>query len=97
MKPRDPFIVSMAVLGLVVLAGLVAIALGWFGMRDHHVAAYQLPYAVSGVAGGVALAGFGLGLMNVQATRRREAQHRAEFERLVVAAAELLGAARGAR
>ena len=91
---RDEFYVSTAVLGALVVAGFVAIAIGWRGVAGSLIVAVQLPYAVSGLFGGIALIGFAAGLLSVQLARRREAQERAEFGRLVSAAADLLAAVR---
>ena len=91
---NDPFTVSVAVLGFLAAAGLAGIAIGWRGAAASLVVSVQLPYIVSGVMGGVALLGFSLGLLLVQARRRQEAQRRAEFDRVVRAAADLLAAAR---
>jgi hypothetical protein len=81
---------SLIVLAALALAGLISIAVAWRTLADSTVVALQLPYAVSGVIGGVAVLGFALGLLSVQATRRREAIERAQFNRLVVASADLL-------
>lgn len=91
---NDPFTVSVTVLGFLAAAGLAGIAIGWRGAAASLVVSVQLPYIVSGVMGGVALLGFSLGLLLVQARRRQEAQRRAEFDRVVRAAADLLAAAR---
>lgn len=94
---RDEFQVSMAVLGALMVAGFVAIAIGWRGVAGSLVVAVQLPYAVSGVFGGIAVIGFAAGLMSLQLSRRREAEERAEFARLVSASANLLAAVRADR
>lgn len=91
---RDPFLASITVLVGLIVVGFVAFAVGWRGAADSAVVAVQLPYAISGVIGGLALVGFAAGLLSVQASRRREAAERAEFGRLVTAAADLLAAVR---
>jgi hydroxymethylglutaryl-CoA reductase len=93
---NDPFTVSVAVLGFLAAAGLAGIAIGWRGAAASLVVSVQLPYIVSGVIGGVALLGFSLGLLLVQARRRQEARRRNDFDRVVQAAAALLAAVRGA-
>jgi hypothetical protein len=93
----DPFVVSVAVLVAVAAVGLAGIGLGWKGAAASLDVSVQLPYVVSGVIGGFALVGFALGLLRVQARRRRQAVRRAEFDRVVVAAAELLAAVRSER
>lgn len=94
---RDPYVVSCAVLVGLVLAGIVGVGVGWKGAAASLVVAFQLPYIVSGAMGGLALAGFACGLLLIQVRRRQEAQRRAEFDRVVRAAADVLAAARGAR
>ena len=93
----DPFTVSVAVLSVLAAAGLAGIISGWSGGAASLVVSVQLPYVVSGVIGGMALLGFSLGLLSVQARRRQEARRRAEFDRVVRAAADLLAAARSGR
>jgi hypothetical protein len=66
----------------------------WRGLAASLVVALQLPYAASGALGGLAVLGFALGILTIQATRRAEARERAEFGRLVDATADLLGALR---
>ena len=98
MKPRrDPFVASVVVLGALALAGLIGVGVGWKGAAATLVVALQLPYITSGAIGGLALLGFALGLLLVQARRREEAKRRAELGRLVQAAADALAAARGSR
>jgi hypothetical protein len=96
-KPhRDPFVVSVVVLAALALAGLIGVGVAWKGAAATLVVALQLPYITSGAVGGLALLGFALGLLLVQARRRQEAKRRAEFGRLVQAAADVLAAAREA-
>ncbi|MBV8959357.1 MAG: hypothetical protein JO054_15770 [Actinobacteria bacterium] len=92
---RDPYTVSVTVLVVLAAAGLAGIIIGWRGAAASLVVSVQLPYIVSGVIGGVALLGFALGLLIIQVRRRREALERAEFDRVVRTAADLLAAARG--
>ena len=99
MKARatDPFVVVMAVVTALVVAGLVGVAVAWRGLAASLVVALQLPYAVSGALGGLAIVGFALGVASIQASRRAAARERAEFGRVVAAAADVLAAARGAK
>jgi hypothetical protein len=92
---RDPFTVSVTVLVVLAAGGLAGIGIGWRGAAASLNVSVQLPYIVSGVIGGLALLGFSLGLLLVQARRRQEARRRAEFDRVVRAAADVLAAARG--
>jgi hypothetical protein len=92
---RDPFVASVAVLAVLVVTAFVGLGVAWKGAAATLVVALQLPYITSGAIGGLALLGFALGLMLVQARRREEARRRAELDRVVRAAADLLAAARG--
>ena len=91
----DPFAVSVAVLVVLAAAGLAALGLGWKGAAASLDVSIQITYVVSGAFGGIALLAFALGLLRVQARRRRAAQRRAELDRVVVAAVHLLAAVRG--
>ena len=91
----DPLLVSVAVLVLLAAAALAAVGLGWKGAAATLDVSVQITYIVSGVFGGVALLAFALGLLRVQTRRRRAAHRRAELDRVVVAAAQLLAVARG--
>jgi hypothetical protein len=93
----DPFAVSVAVLGALVVAGFVGVAVGWKGAAASLDVAVQLPYVVSGAVAGLATIGLAAGLLLVQARRRDEALERAEMDRLVRAAADLLAAVRSER
>src|SRR5438067_8749990 len=90
----DPFVVSVAILLLLAAAGLAAVGFGWKGAAASLAVSVQITYIVSGVFGGVAVLAFALGLLRVQARRRRAARRRAELDRAVVAAARLLAMAR---
>lgn len=91
----DPFVVSVLVLGALAGAGLIGIAVGWKGAAASLIVSVQLPYIISGAIGGLALLGFSLGLLLIQARRRQEALRRAELDRVVRAAAGVLAAVRG--
>jgi len=96
-QTRDPFVASVVVLSALALAGLIGVGVAWRGAAATLVVALQLPYITSGAIGGLALLGFALGLLLIQARRRDEARRRAEFAHPVQAAAELLAAARAGR
>jgi hypothetical protein len=96
-RARDPFVAVMVVVTALVVAGLVGVAVAWRGLAASLVVALQLPYAVSGALGGLALVGFALGVASIQASRRAAARERAEFGRVVAAGADVLAAARGAK
>jgi hypothetical protein len=92
---RDPFVVSVALLVTLAVTGLVGVGVAWKGAAASLVVAFQLPYITSGAMGGLALTGFAAGLLLVQVRRRAEARRRADFDRVVRAAADLLAVARG--
>jgi hypothetical protein len=92
---RDPGRTSLTLLTVLVAVGLVAVGVAWRGVAASLIVAVQLPYAISGAMGGLALIGFALAVASIQTTRRREAARRAAFGRVVDAAADLLAAARG--
>lgn len=91
----DPMVGVVLVTGALVAAGAAAIAFAWRSIAASASVVVQLPYAVSGAVGGIALIGFALGVATIQAGRRAAARDRAEFDRVVTATAELLAAVRG--
>jgi hypothetical protein len=93
----DPYAVAIGVVVALAVAGLIGVAVAWRGLAASAVVALQLPYAVSGGVGGLALVGFALGIASIQASRRAAAVERAEFGRVVDAAAEVLRAVRSDR
>lgn len=94
---RDPYLGFVAAVVVLVGAALVALGLAWENLADSDVVPVQLSYAASGALGGLALLGFSLGVASVQATRRAEARERAEMNRVVEAAADVLAVARERR
>ena len=93
MTPRfrpGAFEVSVVVTLAVAGAGFIGLWTAWSGLAAEIFVPFQVPYLVSGALGGLALAGFALGVLAIQSTRRAEATRRAEFERVVDAAVELL-------
>jgi hypothetical protein len=77
---RDPFRVSVAVFGLVVVGGFVAMGLGWRLVDDTEVVGLQVPPIVSGGIGGLGLIALGVGLATIQLGRQRAADERADLE-----------------
>jgi hypothetical protein len=80
------------------VAGFIVIALGWNGMAREACPDCQLPYIVSGGAGGVALVLFGVGLLvlaQVRAERIRLGEQIAEAVRPLVQATAEDGSAGG--
>ena len=98
MRPRlraGAFEVSVLVLLLIVGAGFVGLWTAWSGLAAEIFVPFQVPFLVSGAMGGLALAGFGLGVLAIQSSRRAEATRRAEFERIIDASVRLLETVRG--
>lgn len=55
----------------VAVVGVVALVAGIAGALREDEAAFALPFVASGVIGGLAMVVFGLGLLRLQASRRR--------------------------
>jgi hypothetical protein len=66
---RDPWRRTVAVAVLLVVAGLVAVGAAWSGAAATHAVPEQVAFAFSGGAGGLALVGTGLALVDIP--RRR--------------------------
>jgi hypothetical protein len=94
---RDPLAPSLLLFGGIVLAGFVAIALGWRVAARTLVVPFQVPAMVSGGLGGLALIILGAGLASIQVGRRLAAEERAETEDLLDEAAALMDAMKGTR
>ena len=74
--------------GLVV-TGFVVLGLTWRAVADRLDVPLQVPYLVSGGFTGLAVIGIGLGLVNVQVTRRINARRRDQLDQVLDAAATL--------
>ena len=92
---RDPLAPSLTLFGGIVLAGFIAIAIGWKVAARTLVVPFQVPAMVSGGLGGLALIILGAGLAQIQVGRRLAAQERAETEDLLDEAAALMDSMRG--
>jgi len=90
-----PWVVSLVVLAGGVVAGFVAMVLGWRGVAGRTAVAEQLPYLLSGAFGGVALVGVAVGLLVIQTRRRAEALRRADLRRVQRAVMALTAVVRG--
>jgi hypothetical protein len=91
---RDPYSGFVVAVVALVAAALVGLGVTWKRLAASDVVSVQLSYAASGVFGALALLGFALGVAAIQATRRAEARERAEFDRVIASAADLLAAVR---
>src|SRR3954471_12979313 len=94
---RDPALPGVLLFGAMVVAGLVAIGVGWHASAYTLVVARQLPAVISGAMGGLVLVLLGAGLLTVQAGRRLAALEHAEIEALLDEAAALVAARKGER
>lgn len=96
MKQADLRVRYGRVLGLLFcVAGFITIALGWNGMAREACADCQLPYIVSGGAGGLGLILFGTALLvlaQIRAERNRLAEQIGEAIRPLVQATATNGA-----
>ena len=87
----DPVTVSMWVAAGLVLAGFVAIALGWRGAAATLDVPVQVPYLVSGGLAGLALIIGGVVLVLVQLGRREAADERELVAGVLAEAHAVLG------
>lgn len=78
----DPFSRSIILSVTIVVAGFVAIGIGWRGAARSVVVAEQLAFLVSGGVGGLALVMAGAGLLVVQSSRYWNARERRRLEEL---------------
>lgn len=71
---RDPALPGLLLMSALVATGFGVLYLGWRGAARTIYVALQLPELVSGAIGGLALIGLGIGLFNLQMTRRYAAR-----------------------
>lgn len=76
---RDPRLSAALVLGLMTVAGLVLVVVGYRGTSDLARVVYQLPYVISGGIGGIALVGISLALLSIHLDRVEGAEERYEL------------------
>lgn len=91
---NDPVLRSVAVLGALALAGVVAVVIAAIGIGRYDGVAAQLPFLASGVMGGLGMLGFALGIISVQLSRREAAADRRNLDALLRASADWLAAVR---
>ena len=89
---RDPAAPSLLMFAGMVVAGFVAIAIGYKVAAATLVVGRQVPALVSGGMGGLALVLLGAGLANAQTGRRLAALERTETEALLDEASALVDA-----
>lgn len=87
---RDTFTLTMLLAAALVVAGFVAVLLGWRGVAGTLSVPVQLPYLVSSGLTGVCLVAFGSALAAIQSSRRQSAVERDGIDRVYAEAAELL-------
>lgn len=88
----DPAAPSLLLFAGMVVAGFVAIGIGWKVAARTLTVAFQTPALVSGAMGGLALILIGAGFANIQAGRRCAAAERAQTEALLDEASALVEA-----
>ena len=76
---RDPKVTITIVLGLVVLAGVELLLVGYRGVAAEVIAPAQTPYVVSGSLLGLALIGTGLRLLSIHVDRVEAAAERRQL------------------
>ena len=94
---RDPAAPSLLLFAGLVVAGFVAISLGWRVAARTLYVGLQVPAIASGAVGGLVLVSLGAGLANIQVGRRLAAAERAETELLLDEAHALVAAMKGRR
>lgn len=90
----DPFATSLLVHLAALVLGVAALGLAWTGTKESADVAEQIAYVVSGGFGGIALIGFASGVFAIEARRWAEARRRAEFDRVIEEAVDLLAVVR---
>ncbi len=80
---QDPATPSLALFAGLVVAGFVAIGLGWRVAARTLLVVQQVPALVSGALGGIVLVALGAMLASIQTGRRLAAAERAETELLL--------------
>jgi hypothetical protein len=93
----DPVAPSLLLFAGVVLAGFVAIGIGWRVAARTLFVPFQTPALVSGGMGGLALVVMGAVLASTQSARRLAASEREATEAVLDEAAALVEALRGRR
>jgi hypothetical protein len=94
---RDPAAPSFLLFAGLVVAGFVAMGLGWRVAARPLFVPFQIPALVSGALGGFALVLLGAGLLSIQSGRRAAAVERAETEALLDEVVALVEAVKRSR
>lgn len=89
-RASRPDNVALELAFVLVAAGLGFVAFAWRGAAALLAVPLQLPYAISGGLGGLALIGLGLAVFDIQVARRDRARDRDDLDELTAAAADLL-------
>jgi hypothetical protein len=90
---RDPALPGFLYMIGLILAGFVALLIGWYGTARTIYVPLQVPEVVSGGLGGVGLIGAGVALFDVQQTRRHAARERRQIDAALDEVAELIALA----
>ena len=94
---QDPVVPSLMLFGSMIVAGFVAIFLGWKVAARTLVVSSQTPALVSGGLGGLLLVCVGSGLATVQVRRRLAAAEHAQTDRVLEDVEALVVAAKTRR
>jgi hypothetical protein len=90
---RDPVIPGLVLMIGLSLAGLFALAYGWYGTARAIYAPLQLPEVISGGLGGMGLIGLGAALFDIQLGRYFAARERRLTDDVLDEVAELVALA----
>jgi hypothetical protein len=86
---RDPALPGLAVMAGLVIVGFGAMAFTWYGVAGTVYVPLQIPRAISGGIGGLALIGMGVALFDLQVARRATAGEQKAGDDLLDEVAEL--------
>ena len=86
----DPFARSLALAVLMIAGGFVAIFIGYRGAARSVNVAVQLPYAISGGVGGIALILTGAGVIAIQSSRYWAARERQWLDVIATRSADVM-------
>jgi hypothetical protein len=97
MRRRNPALPSLLVFAAMVVAGFVAMGIGWRVAARTLDVSIQVPAIISGGVGGLVLVAVGTGLFVSQVGRLRAADERAHVDEVLDRASQMVQELRAAR